>query len=103
MRTRIPTDTARPYPLLECGSLLPLLSGFQSGSKLPHSKGRRRRVGSSAPTDERSGKGPRAMPMYEFRCEPCEHAFETLVRSSSEVPHCPKCKGTTLLKQFSVP
>jgi len=43
------------------------------------------------------------MPMYEFRCEPCEHAFETLVRSSSEVPHCPKCKGTTLLKQFSVP
>jgi len=43
------------------------------------------------------------MPMYEFRCEPCEHTFETLVRSSSDVPHCPKCKGTTLLKQFSVP
>ena len=43
------------------------------------------------------------MPMYEFRCEPCDHAFETLVRSSSDVPHCPKCKGTTLLKQFSVP
>jgi putative FmdB family regulatory protein len=43
------------------------------------------------------------MPMYEFRCEPCDHAFETLVRSTSDVPHCPKCKGTTLLKQFSVP
>jgi putative FmdB family regulatory protein len=43
------------------------------------------------------------MPMYEFRCEPCDHAFETLVRSSSDVPHCPKCKGTTLVKQFSVP
>ncbi len=43
------------------------------------------------------------MPMYEFKCEPCDHAFETLVRSSSDVPHCPKCQGTTLLKQFSVP
>jgi len=43
------------------------------------------------------------MPMYEFRCEPCDHAFETLVRSSSDVPHCPRCKGTTLQKQFSVP
>ena len=43
------------------------------------------------------------MPMYEFKCEPCDHAFETLVRGSSDVPHCPKCKGTTLLKQFSVP
>lgn len=43
------------------------------------------------------------MPMYEFRCEPCEHTFETLVRSSSDVPHCPRCKETTLVKQFSVP
>jgi putative FmdB family regulatory protein len=43
------------------------------------------------------------MPMYEFRCEPCDHAFETLVRSSSDVPHCPRCKGRTLVKQFSVP
>jgi putative FmdB family regulatory protein len=43
------------------------------------------------------------MPMYEFRCEPCDHAFETLVRSSSDTPHCPKCKGIDLQKQFSVP
>jgi putative FmdB family regulatory protein len=43
------------------------------------------------------------MPMYEFQCEPCDHAFETLVRNASDVPHCPKCRGTTLLKQFSVP
>lgn len=43
------------------------------------------------------------MPMYEFQCEPCDHAFETLVRGPSDVPHCPKCRGTTLLKQFSVP
>ena len=43
------------------------------------------------------------MPMYEFKCKPCDHAFETLVRGASDVPHCPKCRGTTLLKQFSVP
>ena len=43
------------------------------------------------------------MPMYEYRCEPCDHAFETLVRSSSDVPRCPRCQGTTLVKEFSVP
>ena len=43
------------------------------------------------------------MPMYEFRCEPCDHAFETLVRGPDDVPHCPKCRGTALRKQFSVP
>ena len=43
------------------------------------------------------------MPMYEFRCEPCDHAFETLVRGSTDVPHCPRCRGTALRKQFSVP
>jgi putative FmdB family regulatory protein len=43
------------------------------------------------------------MPMYEYHCEPCGHDFETLVRSSSDVPRCPRCEGTTLVKQFSVP
>jgi putative FmdB family regulatory protein len=43
------------------------------------------------------------MPMYEYRCEPCDHDFETLVRSSTDVPRCPRCKGTELAKQFSVP
>lgn len=43
------------------------------------------------------------MPMYEYRCEPCDHTFETLVRSSSDVPRCPKCRGIDLAKQFSVP
>lgn len=43
------------------------------------------------------------MPMYEYRCEPCEHAFETLVRGPGDVSRCPRCKGTTLVKQFSVP
>ncbi len=43
------------------------------------------------------------MPMYEYRCEPCDHTFETLVRSSSDFPHCPRCRGIDLAKQFSVP
>ena len=44
------------------------------------------------------------MPIYEYHCEPCDHAFETLVRSSSDVPHCPKCGEVEhLTKQFSVP
>jgi len=43
------------------------------------------------------------MPIYEYRCEPCDHAFETLVRSQADVPHCPECGGIDLAKQFSVP
>jgi putative FmdB family regulatory protein len=43
------------------------------------------------------------MPLYEYRCEPCDHLFETLVRSSSDVPTCPRCGGIELAKQFSVP
>ncbi len=43
------------------------------------------------------------MPIYEYRCEPCENTFETLVRSSQDVPHCPSCGSIDLEKQFSVP
>lgn len=43
------------------------------------------------------------MPIYEYKCRPCEHTFETLVRSSGDTPHCPKCGGIELAKQFSVP
>jgi putative FmdB family regulatory protein len=43
------------------------------------------------------------MPLYEYRCEPCDHSFETLVRSSGDVPRCPRCGGVELAKQFSVP
>jgi putative FmdB family regulatory protein len=43
------------------------------------------------------------MPIYEYRCEPCSHTFETLVRTSSDVPKCPKCGSPELAKQFSVP
>jgi putative FmdB family regulatory protein len=43
------------------------------------------------------------MPIYEYRCEPCDHTFETLIRTPSDVVHCPKCGTIELTKQFSVP
>jgi len=43
------------------------------------------------------------MPLYEYRCEPCNHNFETLVRGQGDTPHCPQCGGIDLQKQFSVP
>jgi putative FmdB family regulatory protein len=43
------------------------------------------------------------MPIYEYRCEPCDHSFETLIRGPADVAHCPRCGGIDLEKQFSVP
>ncbi len=43
------------------------------------------------------------MPIYEYHCEPCDEAFETLVRSSNDIAHCPKCGNIEVKKQFSVP
>lgn len=43
------------------------------------------------------------MPIYEYRCEPCDHRFETLVRSSGDVARCPKCGNLEVVKEFSVP
>jgi putative FmdB family regulatory protein len=43
------------------------------------------------------------MPIYEYRCEPCEHSFETLIRHAGDAAHCPKCGTTHVSKQFSVP
>lgn len=41
------------------------------------------------------------MPIYEYACKGCGHAFETLVRSDT-VPECPQCHSTELEKQLSV-
>ena len=41
------------------------------------------------------------MPIYEYACQDCGHAFETLVRSST-VPACPRCQSQQLEKQLSV-
>ena len=43
------------------------------------------------------------MPIYEYRCEPCDHTFETLIRGTGDVAHCPSCGAIDLVKQFSVP
>ena len=42
------------------------------------------------------------MPIYEYVCQGCGHAFEQLVRGS-EKPACPACGKRRLAKQFSVP
>jgi len=41
------------------------------------------------------------MPIFEYACSNCGHAFETLVRSGS-TPDCPHCHSTDLQKQLSV-
>ena len=41
------------------------------------------------------------MPIYEYICGKCEHAFEHLLRSSDEKPKCPQCGSTRLDRQFS--
>lgn len=40
------------------------------------------------------------MPIYEYVCVGCGHAFEALVYGS-ERPRCPQCEGSELEKQFS--
>lgn len=41
------------------------------------------------------------MPLFEYRCEKCDHDFEVLVRAG-EVPHCPTCDSKKLEKLMSV-
>lgn len=48
-------------------------------------------------------RSPTAMPIYEYRCEPCDHTFETLIRSAGDVARCPRCGNVEVAKQFSVP
>ncbi len=42
------------------------------------------------------------MPLYEYTCRDCEHAFETLVFAGDEV-ECPECHSPRLQRQWSVP
>ena len=42
------------------------------------------------------------MPIYEYRCRKCGHAFEKLVSSASASPgKCPECGAPKPEKQFS--
>lgn len=43
------------------------------------------------------------MPIYDFQCQRCGHAFEALVRSSSAVPTCSACASTEVGRQVSAP
>jgi putative FmdB family regulatory protein len=40
------------------------------------------------------------MPLYDFVCGKCGHAFEALVMGGGQ-PVCPKCRSTELVKQMS--
>lgn len=40
------------------------------------------------------------MPLYEYRCESCDHVFEALVQGSAK-PACAKCGAKKLEKLIS--
>ncbi|MES1999923.1 MAG: zinc ribbon domain-containing protein [Pseudomonadota bacterium] len=42
------------------------------------------------------------MPIYDYRCNDCNKAFELLVRSTT-ILACPKCGSLQLEKQVSLP
>jgi putative FmdB family regulatory protein len=41
------------------------------------------------------------MPIYEFICDACAHAFEKRVPSNRSRVVCPKCESAKVTKQFS--
>lgn len=42
------------------------------------------------------------MPLYEYECEACHHAFEELVFPGDEVS-CPSCASKRLTRNLSLP
>ena len=40
------------------------------------------------------------MPIYEYRCEACNHRFEALVRNA-DAPGCPTCGSGSLERELS--
>ena len=43
------------------------------------------------------------MPLYEYQCEPCDHAFETLIRGNGDMAHCPRCGSVDVARLLSIP
>jgi putative FmdB family regulatory protein len=41
------------------------------------------------------------VPIYEYRCRACAHAFEALVRPG-DTPACPRCAASDLERQVSL-
>ena len=44
------------------------------------------------------------MPIYEYRCPQCEHAFELLVKSAAQGSQssCPSCGSQKIVQRLSV-
>jgi putative FmdB family regulatory protein len=42
------------------------------------------------------------MPLHEFTCKGCGTRFEDLIRSDRDVPTCPSCGGTAVVRHLSV-
>jgi putative FmdB family regulatory protein len=42
------------------------------------------------------------MPLYEYTCRKCDHAFEELVFDGEPV-ECPRCHGAEVERQWSAP
>ncbi|MDH7486555.1 MAG: zinc ribbon domain-containing protein [Anaerolineae bacterium] len=43
------------------------------------------------------------MPLYEYRCQKCDHLFELFVRLGREPElKCPRCGSTEVRKAFSL-
>jgi putative FmdB family regulatory protein len=44
------------------------------------------------------------MPIYEYRCEKCDHTFDMLVMQKEDEIMCPQCKGEVrkLMSAFAV-
>ena len=41
------------------------------------------------------------MPIYEYVCDRCAHAFEKRVASSQARVRCPECESARVTRQFS--
>lgn len=42
------------------------------------------------------------MPLYQWKCNKCNHEFEIMQKMSDKNPECPKCQGITS-KQLGAP
>jgi putative FmdB family regulatory protein len=42
------------------------------------------------------------MPIYEYQCPSCGHAFEMMMKMSASPPACPNCQATEVKKLVSV-
>ncbi|UCE25223.1 MAG: zinc ribbon domain-containing protein [Candidatus Zixiibacteriota bacterium] len=42
------------------------------------------------------------MPLFEYKCQECEHRFEELISGSDVQVFCPKCKSEKVARQLSV-